>query len=178
MGVALMTIGPALGHDMTIDRQTLGLLLAVLPQKLRAYITHRGAHDDRLTREIGFFSGHRIDGDKLRSDFTPLKSWRENFKRQYDTLMELAEELPGAFGISLVLEGEVENGALRPSKVLSADFVDAPAANADGLFNAAAGSTLPAGATMSAGQRYSQLLRTEGRDAARRFAENQLNQGS
>jgi len=159
--VSLITEGDALGHGVRIDSITLdGVVAAVAGRKLKAYVTHQGAlFTDRLTREAGLFSGIKRDGDKVKAAmFKPLKAFAEHNRAQYDTLFEMAEEMPGEWGISIVPEGYaawvMEDGselpyrygddkpqgavgdkpALRVTSVLSADFVDAPAANVGGLF--------------------------------------------
>lgn len=159
--VSLITEGDALGHDVRIDSVTLdGVVKAIGNRKLKAYVTHSGAlWEDRLTREAGVFSGISRDGDKVKAAvFKPLKAFAAHNRAQYDALFEMAEEMPGEWGISIVPEGYaawvMEDGtemphrygddkpqgavgdkpALRVLSVRSADFVDAPAANAGGLF--------------------------------------------
>jgi len=161
--VSLITEGDALGHDVRIDSVTLDNVAEALKgRKLRAYVTHDGAMwGDRLTREAGIFSGIKRDGDKVKAaSFKPLKAFAEHNRAQYDALFEMAEEMPGEWGISIVPEGyavwAMEDGterpfrygddkpdgavgdkpALRVTSVMSADFVDAPAANVGGLFRA------------------------------------------
>lgn len=161
--VSIITIGEALGHGLKIDGKTLDQAEELLKgKKLRAYLTHSGAwYSDRLTKEIGSFSGVYRDGDQLKAkQFRPFKAFRKNNQQQYDILFELAEEMPENFGVSIVPEGYaawvMENGdemqyrygddkpegavddmpSLRLVSILSADFVDAPAANPGGLFRA------------------------------------------
>jgi hypothetical protein len=161
--VSLITEGDAIGHNVRIDSTTLDTVAEALKgKKLRGYITHEGAlYSDRLTREVGIFSGIHRDGDKVKAaTFKPLKSFATHNPAQYDALFELAEEMPTEWGISIVPEGfavwTMEDGsevpyrygddkpqgavgekpALRVTAVQSADFVDAPAANVGGLFRA------------------------------------------
>ena len=58
-------------------------------------------------------------------------------------LLEMINEIPSAFGVSLMfaadspeLDKESGNYMTRPRGLYSADFVDTPAANADGVFSA------------------------------------------
>lgn len=161
--VSIITTGEALGHGLQIDGKTLDQAEELLKgKKLRAYLTHSGAwYEDRLTKEIGSFSGIYRDGDQLKAkQFRPFKAFRKNNQQQYDILFELAEEMPENFGVSIVPEGfavwVMDNGdemnyrygddkpegavddmpSLRLVSILSADFVDAPAANPGGLFRA------------------------------------------
>lgn len=158
--VSIIMAGEALGHGFMIDEGTLETgVQALLGKTLPAYLTHEGAiYGDRLTKEIGHFSGFYRDGDRIRAQqFVPLKSFLEHRKSEADTLFELAEQTPENFGISIVPEGEIvwpmDDGgyepfdgemtppegatavmpSLRIERVYSADFVDAPAANV-GLF--------------------------------------------
>ena len=157
--VSLIQIGEAKGHGVWIDAQSLESGLEVIGGSLPAYVTHEGAVDsDRLLKEVGLFSGFYIEDGKLKAEaFKALESFRVDEPERFRRLFDVAREMPDAFGLSLVFEarlvwvmegGEeisVEDsdgkGAIRsiPSvrfvSIRSADFVDAPAANKEGLFN-------------------------------------------
>ena len=157
--VSLIQIGEAKGHGVWIDSQSLESGLEAIGGSLPAYVTHEGAVDsDRLLKEVGLFSGFYIEDGKLKAEaFKALDSFRVDEAERFRRLFDLAREMPDAFGLSLVFEarlvwvmegGEeisVEDsdgkGAIRsiPSvrfvSIRSADFVDAPAANKEGLFN-------------------------------------------
>jgi hypothetical protein len=157
--VSLIQIGEAKGHGVWIDAQSLESGLEAVGGSLPAYVTHEGAVDsDRLLKEVGLFSGFYIEDGKLKAEsFKALESFRVDEAERFRRLFDLAREMPDAFGLSLVFEarlvwimegGEeisVEDsdgeGAIRsiPSvrfiSIRSADFVDAPAANKEGLFN-------------------------------------------
>jgi len=157
--VSLIQIGEAKGHGVWIDAQSLESGLEAIGGSLPAYVTHEGAVDsDRLLKEVGLFSGFYIEDGKLKAEaFKALDSFRVDEPERFRRLFDLAREMPDAFGLSLVFEarlvwvmegGEeisVEDsdgkGAIRsiPSvrfvSIRSADFVDAPAANKEGLFN-------------------------------------------
>jgi hypothetical protein len=155
-GVSIMTTGEAKGHGMFIDDQTLQELFDILNgDAIPAYITHDGAiWGDRVTSEVGIFSGFYREGDKVKGTFKAFDSFREHEKKTYDRLFEVAEKIPGKFGTSIVfnlqLEWELDDGSkmrsynepenavngpfVRPLKVASVDFVDSPASN-NGLFN-------------------------------------------
>jgi hypothetical protein len=161
--VAIISAGEALGHGLMIDDKTLDQVVeAVGKRKLRAYITHNGAlWGDRLTKEVGTFSGlSRVDDRVVAKRFTPFKSFAKHRTEEYEALFELADEMPEDWGVSIVPEGyaawPLKDGnelpfrygdkkpegavsdmpSLRVTSILSADFVDAPAANERGLFRA------------------------------------------
>ena len=159
-GVSLISVGEALGHGAYVDEDSIDTALAALNQMgggLPAYITHRGAlFDDRLTREIGMFSGFRVEGEQLKADFTAFDSFKEDESRKFNRLFEMAEKMPERFGLSIVFsavmawataDGDVPGSMERPEtaqfefpsvrvlEVNSADFVDTPAANQRGLFS-------------------------------------------
>lgn len=161
--VSLITVGDALGHGILIDQKTIEQGAELMKgRKLRSYITHDGAMwGDRLTREIGSFSGIYVDGDQLKAEtFKPYKAFVKHNEAQYDALFELAEDMPEDWGISIVPEGYLvwpmssgdelpyrygddkpegaitDKPVLRLTSIFSADFVDAPAANPRGLFRA------------------------------------------
>lgn len=155
-GVSLISIGPALGHDLFVDGKSLGTILDEIEgSNLPAYITHRGAlFEDRLTREIGFFTNFQISGERLLGDFQAFESFQEDDSRKFNRLFEMAEKMPERFGLSIVFNaslawatesGDVESDekpedalfsfpSIRVAEVSSADFVDQPAANQKGLF--------------------------------------------
>lgn len=149
----------ALGHGIYIDDVGLGQLMGLLMGKsLPGYVTHDGAmFEDRLTKEIGMFSGFYRDGDKIKAKtFSFFDSFREHNKEEFDKLVELADKMPEQMGVSIVfagtavwIDGEGEevpgympepDGAMygmpvvRFASVESADFVKNPAANS-GLFS-------------------------------------------
>lgn len=157
--VSLIQIGEAKGHGVWIDAQSLESGLEAIGGSLPAYVTHEGAVDsDRLLKEVGIFSGFYIEDGKLKAEsFKALESFRVDEAERFRRLFDVAREMPDAFGLSLVFEARLVwvmeggeeiaveysdgEGAIRsiPSvrfiSVRSADFVDAPAANEEGLFN-------------------------------------------
>ena len=158
--VSLIQLGDAKGHGIYVDGISLATALEVLGQSnLPAFITHEGAlKEDRMLKQVGVFSGFYIDEGKLKAEkFKALESFRDDQTESFNRLFDLAKEMPDAFGLSLVFEAELVwvfsdgkeisihdsdgEGAVRkiPSVrfnyITSADFVDAPAANEDGLFS-------------------------------------------
>tara|TARA_R110000823_G_scaffold279806_1_gene398006 strand:- start:1030 stop:2124 length:1095 start_codon:yes stop_codon:yes gene_type:complete len=159
-GVSLLQVGEAKGHGLFIDKKSLETALESLKGKtLAAHITHNGAHqEDRMLLQIGFFESFYIEDDKLKAkEFKALQSFKEDEPERYNRLFDLASEMPDAFGLSLVFEADLvyvlednteelivdSNGekairempSVRFINITSADFVDAPAANRDGLFS-------------------------------------------
>lgn len=161
--VSLITGGiEAAGHGIYIDEKSIeGAMKALLGRTLRSYLKHDGAGSDRLGQEIGFFSGIYRDGMQLRAkEFRFLESFRAEVPAVHAKLVELAEKAPDQFGVSLVLEyrpvwvmadgdeiaamlgdappaGAVRSmPSIRVISVNSADLVQRPAANPNGLLSA------------------------------------------
>ena len=161
-GVSLIQLGEAKGHGIYVDGLSLGSALEVLASSnLPAFITHAGAlQDDRMLKQIGYFAGFYLDQGKLKAEtFQSLESFRDDETESFNRLFDLAREMPDAFGLSLVFEAELvwvfKNGeeisvaesegkpagavrempSVRFNSISSADFVDEPAANEDGLFS-------------------------------------------
>ena len=154
-GISILTVGEARGHGMMISEKTLEAAIVLLMGKsLPAYLSHAGAHGDRLLTEAGYFSGFYRDRDQIRArKFTALDTFKKYEREKYDRLFEIAEKAPQTFGVSIVFEGqlfwEMRDGSeetmevgldapenarfeiptVRPLDITSADFVDTPAAN-------------------------------------------------
>lgn len=160
--VSLITGGiEAAGHGLYIDDKSIDdAMRLLLGKSLRAYLKHDGAGTDRLGQEIGFFSGIYREGQKIKAkSFEFLDSFKREAGSTYEKLVELAQKVPDQFGVSLVLEyrpvwvmadgseipammgDSAPSGALRsaPSmriaNVMSADLVQRPAANPNGLLS-------------------------------------------
>lgn len=161
-GVSLIQLGEAKGHGIYVDGISLGTALEVLGSaNLPAFITHSGAlNEDRMLKQVGYFNGFYIDQGKLKAEnFQSLESFRDDQTESFNRLFDLAREMPDAFGLSLVFEADLvwtlKNGeeisvadsegkpkgasrdipSVRFNSISSADFVDEPAANEDGLFS-------------------------------------------
>jgi hypothetical protein len=156
-GVSLISVGEAKGHELFVDEDSIESILSVIKDtKLPSYLTHRGAlFEDRLTKEIGYFNNFRIKDNKIVGDFHAFKSFKDDDAKTYRRLFEMAEQIPERFGLSIVFsanqvwateKGDVETldkpddalfeyPSIRVNEVMSADFVDTPAANEKGLFS-------------------------------------------
>lgn len=136
MGVSLIQEGPALGHGVFVDRRSLGQFkaLAMAKGRVKAKLNHFSSVQDT----VGYYENFRVSKGKLLADLTLFEAHAGK-----DMLLEMINEIPAAFGVSLMfaadspeLDKESGNYMTRPRGLYSADFVDTPAANADGVFSA------------------------------------------
>ena len=136
MGVSLIQEGPALGHGVFVDRKSLGQFKSLAMQKgrVKAKLNHFSSVQDT----VGYYENFRVSKGKLLADLTLFEAHGGK-----DMLLEMINEIPSAFGVSLMfaadspeLDKESGNYMTRPRGLYSADFVDTPAANADGVFSA------------------------------------------
>jgi hypothetical protein len=83
---------------------------------------------------VGTIANFRIEGNKVKGDLTLLKN---SPNRAF--VLEIAQTLADQFGLSIAFKPTFEKiGGLdyvRADEIYSADIVDAPAANKDGLFD-------------------------------------------
>lgn len=136
MGVSLIQEGPALGHGVFVDRKSLSQFKALAMEKgrVKAKLNHFSSVQDT----VGYYENFRVSKGKLLADLTLFEAHAGK-----DMLLEMINEIPSAFGVSLMfaadspeLDRESGNYMTRPRGLYSADFVDTPAANADGVFSA------------------------------------------
>jgi hypothetical protein len=131
-GVAVITKGPALGHQMSVDDTTLAGVVAQAN-------TYEGGmkvkldHTDSAGAIVGYLRNFRIEGDAVRADLTLLKS-----SPHRDYVLEIASTIPDTFGLSISFSGADEKIGdhvfARCTEIYSADIVSEPAANPSGLF--------------------------------------------
>ena len=158
--ISLLQVGEAKGHGVYIDDKSLVTAETALGDTLPAYITHSDAYEDRLLSEVGYFKGFSVVDDKLKAQqFVALESFKRDDEQRYERLFDIANTIPENFGLSLVFNANLvwvlDNGkeisasipedapensvygmpVVRFTEIRSADFVDTPAANADGLFS-------------------------------------------
>lgn len=135
-GISLIQEGPALGHGVWIDSTMLSQVrkLAAGSGRVKAKLNHWSGIQDN----IGYYENFRIRGGKLLADLTLYESHpgREH-------LLEMIETIPASFGVSIMFqpdEAQYDKDAdrynARAKELYSADFVDTPAANRDGVFTA------------------------------------------
>ncbi len=161
-GVSAMQAVEALGHDVMIDDVCLQQVAdAGNSSKLgiKSRFTHPGMCEDGMGSMIGRVKNFRVMGDKVVGDLhlseSSASSPRGNL---WKYTLDLAEEDPAAFGMSVVVDQQLawklEDGSevigerpegipddqalpfLRVLKLHAVDVVDEPAANRDGLFAA------------------------------------------
>lgn len=125
-GVSVITAGPARGHGLMVDETTLEQVIRC--SKSRA-VKVKMQHNTDLSQVVGTLKDFRRDGDKVIADLHLLSSAPAR-----DFVLEIAQTMPTAFGLSISFEGAPEGVFARCSKLLSVDLVDEPAANPDGLF--------------------------------------------
>lgn len=131
--VAVITVGPALGHGLHVDATTLEQVKACAEQYQNG-IKVKMNHDGGAGDIVGFLTNFRVTGDRLLADLNLLKS---SSRRAY--ILEIAATIPDTFGLSIAFSGPVEDvGELRMARcieIYSADLVSEPAANPTGLFD-------------------------------------------
>lgn len=161
-GVSMITGGlTAKGHGLEVDNTTLKQIHACARKMGKVPVkTNHGSGVDAVN---GFLDGFRIDGDKVRGDWTLLQSYPNTAH-----LLEMAEKMPSSVGLSVAFRGDPEtiDGAkvyfdektkaaytlnasggrvmlaagekiyARCEELVSTDLVASPAANPDGMFSA------------------------------------------
>ena len=162
--VSVITEGEALGHDFWIDSQFNAQVAEAINQPnkgIKSRFTHPSLSGDGLGRHLGRITNARVEGDQVIAD----QHFSESAHKTPDGdlsgyLMDLAEEDPAAYGLSIVfqhdqsaseeftLEHSADGGFLSPDprnvnnfphsrlgELRAADAVDEPAANPNGLFH-------------------------------------------
>jgi hypothetical protein len=155
-GVSVITEGEAKGHGMIVDSITLEQVKACAETYVDG-LRVKMDHCTGIDAMVGVLRDFVIDGIQLRADLHLLKS-HEDFEK----ILEMAENMPGSFGLSISFSGECEEveiqdmdeepepnsgelpsseggsveivRAARCMEIYSADLVDQPAANPTGLF--------------------------------------------
>ena len=163
-GASIITRGEALGHDLWVDDDFLSDVTAAGNAKntgLKARFTHPGLSSDGLGTYLGKVHNLRTEGDRVIGDL----HFQESATKTPDGnlaeyVMQLAEDAPEDFGISIVFDHDAAASELhtlentqggrfvspdednknnyqhaRLSRLRAADVVDDPAANPDGLFH-------------------------------------------
>ena len=127
-GISVITAGPALGHDMMIDAETLNQvqLLGEASEPVKVLANH----SNDIEKIVGMLYGFRIDGNRVRADLELLSNHPD-----VEYFSELLQKLPDQIGFSISFSGipeEDENGMrlARVTDLLSVDLVTEAAANA------------------------------------------------
>lgn len=133
-GVSVIEGGiEAVGHKLHVDdccvRQMhdLAVEMGSVPVKLN--------HGSGADAVVGYLNNFRQDDNRLRADLNLLKA-----HEKFDHLIEMAERMPAGIGLSASFRGQPEQIGdqkyARVAKLVSVDWVAAPAANTTGLFSA------------------------------------------
>jgi hypothetical protein len=146
LGVAVITEGPALGHFDFTGEKPLPLYAdaGTLDEVKTCAESYTGGlkvkfnHGSGVADIVGVLKNFRIEASVLRADFHALKNAANR-----DYLFEIAGTMPESFGLSISFSGlpkrDEDRAYARCSEIYSADFVDEPAANPNGLFQRGAG---------------------------------------
>lgn len=131
-GVSVITEGNAKGHGQFIDKTTLQQVMDCA-QKFEGGLKVKMNHFSGADSIIGKLDNFRIEANKLLGDLQLVKS-----SEKYDYILEIAQTMPKSIGLSISFSGSKETidniEYTRCTEIYSADLVDEPAANADGLF--------------------------------------------
>lgn len=136
-GVSVITEGVAAGHNEVVDSLTVQQVLKAASEYsggLKVVDRHtRGT--DSIFATVGTLKNFRIEGKQLLADMHLLKS-----EPNAPKLMEMADTMPDAFGLSIAFSGPTETrdgvNYSRCTEIYNAALVDVPAANPTGLFSA------------------------------------------
>ncbi len=135
-GVSIIQEGPALGHGVWVDKTMLSQVrkLGKAAGRVRAKINHWSGIQDT----VGYYENFRVSGNKCLADLTFFESHEGT-----QLMKELIETVPKSFGVSIMFRPDEpeydktnDRYNARVRELYSADFVDTPAANRDGVFEA------------------------------------------
>lgn len=141
-GVSVITEGEALGHSYQYQGNKLRMMIdeETINQVMEAAKSYAGGlkvkmnHTSDAASIVGSLRNFRIDGTQLRADLHLL-----NKSDCRDYIIELAEEIPDQFGLSISFSGATrvigDQAFASCEEIYSADIVDAPACNAGGMFS-------------------------------------------
>jgi hypothetical protein len=133
-GISVITAGPALGHGMVIDADTLEQVVQAGNDLGQVKVL--SDHSSSVSNIIGYLENFTLDGGRVRADLTLFES-HEGFSY----FSELISTLPGQIGFSISFSGVprmAEDGTQLAdvSTLYSVDLVTTPAANPTGIYSA------------------------------------------
>jgi phage head maturation protease len=133
-GISVITAGPALGHGMVIDADTLEQVVQAGNDLGQVKVL--SDHSSSVSNIIGYLENFTLDGGRVRADLTLFES-HEGFSY----FSELISTLPGQIGFSISFSGVprmAEDGTqlASVSTLFSVDLVTTPAANPTGVYSA------------------------------------------
>jgi len=122
-----------ISHKCFADRTTLETVLAAC--KKLGVLKVKANHGPDVNSIVGTIANFRIEGNQVKGDLTLLKN-----SPSRDYVLEVAQTLASQIGLSIafepVWESKDRKEFVRCKTIYSADIVDAPAANPQGLFDA------------------------------------------
>lgn len=132
--VSVITAGPALGHGMVVDADTLDQV--VQAGNAAGQVKVLSDHSSSISNIIGYLEGFALDGGRVRADLILFES-HDGF--QY--FSEIISTLPTQIGFSISFAGiprEAQDGTVlaNVTNLYSVDLVLNPAANPTGVFRA------------------------------------------
>ena len=133
-GISVITAGPALGHGMVIDADTLAQVVERGNESGQVKVL--SDHSGSISNIIGYLENFRLDGVQVRADLTLFQS-----HDSFGFFSELISTLPGQIGFSISFSGiprTAEDGTTLADvqSLYSVDLVLTPAANPSGIFQA------------------------------------------
>ena len=133
-GISVITAGPALGHGMVIDAETLSQVVEKGNEAGQVKVL--SDHSSSVSNIIGYLENFGLDGGRVRADLTLFES-HDGFLY----FSELISTLPGQIGFSISFSGvprEAADGTQLATvqTLFSVDLVLTPAANPTGVFHA------------------------------------------
>ena len=133
-GISVITAGPALGHGMVIDAETLSQVVERGNEAGQVKVL--SDHSSSISNIIGYLENFSLDGDRVRADLTLFQS-----HTGFSYFSELISTLPGQIGFSISFSGiprssEDGNTLADVQSLYSVDLVLTPAANPTGIFHA------------------------------------------
>ena len=132
--VSVITAGPALGHGMVVDADTLDQV--VQAGNAAGQVKVLSNHSSSISDIVGYLEGFALDGGRVRADLTLFES-HEGFAY----FSEIISTLPTQIGFSISFAGiprEAQDGTVlaNVTNLYSVDLVLNPAANPTGVFRA------------------------------------------
>lgn len=135
VGVSLIQKGPAIGHGVWVDDTSLMQLKTAAESAGRVRV--KTDHFTGIAETVGYAENFRISGGKVQADLSFYES-----SPSAPLMREMIQTVPGTFGISIAFVPDepeynksTDKYSVRIKEILSADFVDRPAANASGVFS-------------------------------------------
>jgi len=133
-GISVITAGPALGHGMVIDAETLDQVVQAGNDLGQVKVL--SDHSSSVSNIIGYLENFSLDGGRVRADLTLFES-HDGFAY----FSELIGTLPGQIGFSISFSGvprvaDDETRLANVSTLYSVDLVTTPAANPTGVYSA------------------------------------------